>query len=134
MNHLESNLQNFLQENPERRKSCFQKQSCKLEANNLPMKNCNFQHVLLGRAHTLPWVCLLHLCWGSVSFLLVQALVTVMSPKRWDFFIFFFNFDPKEPELQQVESGFVKTASPLNFSLLQAVCRCQKHGKVVKLF
>lgn len=40
----------------------------------------------------------------------------------------------QELEFQQVESGFVKTANPQNFSLLQAVCRCQKHGKVVKLF
>lgn len=94
------------------------------------MKNCNFQHVLLETAHTLPWVCLLQLCWGSVSFLLVQVLVK--SPKDWDFF--FPDFDPKEPELQQVESGFVTTASLQNFSLLQAVCRCPNHRKVVKLF
>lgn len=94
------------------------------------MENCNFQHVLLERAHPalgLPSPVVLGLS------LILTGAVLVKIPKGWEFF-FPPDFDPKELELQRVESDFVTTASPQNFSLLQAVCRCQNHGKVVKLF
>lgn len=81
----------------------------------------------VGRLRIFVQVCPFQLCWGSISFLLMQFFVKSLS--GWYLFQILILF--QELELQQAESGF---ASPHDFSLPPWLGSSKEYGKMVKLF